>query len=112
MDGHATWVSKPVLELMAAGGKLPKDVDGGEIIRDNDGVPTGITPAFNSPSLSLTNFLGIFVDNAMLLVPIPGETSAQVAENFKVAMHDALEVGLTCIHDAEGVDQYIGFFKE
>ena len=48
----------------------------------------------------------------MLLVPIPGETSSQVAENFKVAMRDALEVGLTCIHDAGGEDQYIDFFKE
>lgn len=49
MDGHASWVSKPVLELMAAGGKIPEDVDGGEIIRDKDGVPTGITVADNLP---------------------------------------------------------------
>lgn len=58
------------------------------------------------------DFLGIFVDNAMGLVPIPDETPAQVANHFRVAMHDALEVGLTCIHDAGGEDQYIGFFKE
>ena len=52
------------------------------------------------------------MDNAVGLVPIPDETPAQVADYFKVAMHDALEVGLTSIHDAGGEDQYIGFFKE
>jgi len=96
---------------MVAGGKIPEDVDGGEIIRDKDGVPTGITLAFD-PSWLLMSFLGTFVDNAMGLVPIPDETPAQVANYFKVAMHDALEVGLTSIHDAGGEDQYIDFFKE
>ena len=52
------------------------------------------------------------MDNAMGLVPVPDETPAQVVENFRVVMHDALEVGLTSIHDAGGEDQYIGFFKE
>jgi len=97
---------------MVAGGKIPEDVGGGEIIRDKDGVPTGIVPVFGSPSLPLMDFLGTFVDNAMGLVPIPEETPAQVADYFKVVMHDALEVGLTSIHDAGGEDQYIGFFKE
>lgn len=45
VDGHATWVSRPVMDLMIAGGKIPKDVDGGEVIRDKDGFPTGITSA-------------------------------------------------------------------
>ena len=119
VDGHAAWVSKPVLELMVAGGKIPEDVDGGEIIRDEDGVPTGITLAFDPSSLPLMDFLGIFVDNAMGLVPIPEETLAQVADYFKVTMNDALEVGLTSIHDATGGgeatgrgDKYIDFLKE
>lgn len=112
MDGHATWVSKPVLELMVAGGKILEDVVGGEIIRDKHGVPTGITLAFGLFSLSLTDCSGIFVDNAMSLVPIPDQTPAQVADYFKTTMDDALEVGLTSIHDAGGEDRYIGFFKE
>ncbi|KAF9780179.1 amidohydrolase family-domain-containing protein [Thelephora terrestris] len=95
VDGHATWVSKPVLELMIAGGKIPKDVSGGEVIRDKGGFPTGI-----------------FVDNAMSLVPVPDKTPAQVLAYFKTAMQDALEVGLTNIHDAGGQDQYIDFYKE
>lgn len=44
VDGHASWVSKPVLELMVAGGKIPESVGGGEIIRDKDGIPTGKEP--------------------------------------------------------------------
>jgi len=48
----------------------------------------------------------------MGLVPIPDETPAQVANHFSVAMRDALEVGLTSIHDAGGEDQYVSFFKE
>jgi len=97
---------------MAAGGRIPDNVDGGEIIRDKNGVPTGITPTSDLPSSLLMDPLGTFVDNAMGLVPIPDRTSEQVANYFKTAMHDALEVGLTSIHDAGGEDQYIGFFKE
>lgn len=48
----------------------------------------------------------------MSLVPIPDRTPLQVANYFKTAMHDALEVGLTNIHDAGGEEQHIGFFKE
>ena len=112
VDGHASWVSKPVLELMAAGGRIPENVDGGEIIRDKDGVSTGITMTSCPLSSLLMGPPGIFVDNAMGLVPIPDRTPAQVADYFKAAMHDALEVGLTSIHDAGGEDRYIGFFKE
>jgi hypothetical protein len=50
VDGHATWVSKPVIDLMIAGGKIPKEVDGGEVIRDENGFPAGIMLAVSSPS--------------------------------------------------------------
>lgn len=48
----------------------------------------------------------------MNLVPVPEYTPAQVLAYFKTAMQDALEVGLTSIHDAGGEDQYIDFYKE
>jgi predicted amidohydrolase YtcJ len=112
VDGHATWVSTPVLELMVAGGKIPKDVDGGEIIRDRDGIPTGIALESGLSLSWLTLATGIFVDNAMDLVPIPEKTPAQVSEYIKTTIRDALEVGLTNIHDADGVDKYIDFYKE
>ena len=37
-DGHAQWVSKAMLEKMLP---LPEEVDGGIIVRDQDGNPTG-----------------------------------------------------------------------
>lgn len=38
VDGHALWVSSKVI---AETGELPNDVEGGEIIRDDDGKATG-----------------------------------------------------------------------
>lgn len=38
VDVHAAWVSHRVLQLM---GELPSEVDGGMIIRDLSGKPTG-----------------------------------------------------------------------
>lgn len=40
VDVHAAWVSNRVLQLM---GDLPNEVDGGLIIRDPSGKPTGKT---------------------------------------------------------------------
>lgn len=37
-DGHAQWVSKAMLEKMLP---LPEEVDGGIIVRDESGNPTG-----------------------------------------------------------------------
>ena len=48
----------------------------------------------------------------MGLVPVPDKTPVQVADYFNTAMRDALEVGLTNIHDAGGEDRYIDFYKE
>lgn len=39
VDGHAIWVSPRVLELT---GELPDSVDGGTIVRDEDGKTTGV----------------------------------------------------------------------
>ena len=38
VDGHACLVSRAVLEIM---GDLPDHVEGGEIVRDSEGKPTG-----------------------------------------------------------------------
>jgi predicted amidohydrolase YtcJ len=39
IDIHAEWVSQSILDLM---GELPEKVEGGEIIRDESGKPTGV----------------------------------------------------------------------
>ena len=41
VDVHAMWVSSKVLELL---GPLPQTIEGGEIVRDKDGTPTGLFP--------------------------------------------------------------------
>jgi predicted amidohydrolase YtcJ len=38
VDGHAAWVSSSVLQLM---NPLPANVEGGKILRDQAGNPTG-----------------------------------------------------------------------
>ncbi|KAG7087462.1 hypothetical protein E1B28_013428 [Marasmius oreades] len=90
VDGHATWVSSRVLELM---GELPSEVDGGTIVRDNNGNPTGI-----------------FVDNAIALIPAPEWTESQLSEYFDATMKAALSFGLTSIHDADTLPQMRKFF--
>ncbi|GLB44179.1 putative amidohydrolase family protein [Lyophyllum shimeji] len=91
VDGHAKWVSPRVLELM---GELPDVVDGGNIVRDADGRPTGI-----------------FVDNAMALIPTPAWTEQRMSDYFDTTMWDALSHGLTSIHDAMSYPDQIRFFK-
>ncbi|KIK64916.1 hypothetical protein GYMLUDRAFT_220129 [Collybiopsis luxurians FD-317 M1] len=92
VDGHAMWVSGHVLENM---GDLPTDVEGGLIIRDSNGVPTGI-----------------FVDNAMTLVPVPEWTEEQMTQFFDATMKAALSYGLTSVHDADSSTKMIEVMKK
>ncbi|KAF7971972.1 hypothetical protein HWV62_19371 [Athelia sp. TMB] len=92
VDGHATWVSSRVLELM---GDLPQEVDGGVVIRDGKGKPTGI-----------------MVDNAMDLIPNPPRSEAVMHEYFDLTMKHGLAHGLTSIHDAMATPEMISFFKK
>ena len=39
VDVHAIWVSKSVLQRL---GSLPDTVEGGQIVRDDNGQPTGV----------------------------------------------------------------------
>ncbi|KIM41742.1 hypothetical protein M413DRAFT_444990 [Hebeloma cylindrosporum] len=92
VDGHARWVSPAVLRLMPT---LPEKVDGGLIVRDKQGRPTGI-----------------FVDNAMSLIPVPAWSESQVADFFEATIKEALSFGLTSIHDADTRLDHIEFFKK
>ncbi|KAF8999779.1 amidohydrolase family-domain-containing protein [Cyathus striatus] len=93
VDGHATWVSPRVLQIM--GNDLPKDVDGGIIVRDNQGKPTGI-----------------FIDNAISLIPIPPWSESQMEAFFQTSMEEVLKNGLTNIHDAASSPEMIAFMKK
>ncbi|KAJ3931310.1 MAG: amidohydrolase family-domain-containing protein [Lentinula lateritia] len=92
VDAHASWVSTRVLEIM---GDLPTKVKGGSIVRDSSGNPTGI-----------------FLDNAMSLIPVPEWTDEQMTMFFDTTMNLALSYGLTSIHDAGSSPKIIQFMKK
>ncbi|KAJ7141779.1 amidohydrolase family-domain-containing protein [Mycena crocata] len=82
-DCHAQWVSGRVLELT---GPLPESVEGGIILTDDAGAPTGV-----------------LLDNAQELLMTPPLTENDLLQRFTVAVNDALAYGLTSVHDA-GLD--------
>jgi len=92
IDGHSRWVSPAVLQQIP---DLPDKVDGGLIVRDERGNPTGI-----------------FVDNAMNLVPIPEWSEETMFRYFELTIKEALSYGLTSIHDADSKVNQIQFYKK
>jgi hypothetical protein len=84
VDGHASWAS---LKAMQAAGitRDTQDPDGGSIVRDAKGEPTGV-----------------FIDNAMALVEAaqPKPTRAQTKDRIRLALQRCAAAGLTEIHDA------------
>ncbi|KAI0087591.1 amidohydrolase family-domain-containing protein [Irpex rosettiformis] len=99
VDGHALWVSPRVLELtkeQLPGQKWPssEEVNGGEIVRDSTGNPTGV-----------------FVDNAMSLVHAPAWSFERRSSYLETATQDALKYGLTSVHDAGSTLDFIEVFQ-
>lgn len=84
VDGHAIWVNKQVLEL-AGISRQSKSPEGGEIVKDSDGEPTGI-----------------LVDNAMNLVfdLMPKPTLEDVKNTILMSLNTLASLGLTSVHDA------------
>lgn len=96
VDGHAGWANSKAMALagITSATKAPA---GGEIIKDNNGQPTGI-----------------FIDNAMELIiaSITQPTAAEDKIALTRAMQSLASLGLTSVHDA-GIDQKeIGLYKE
>ncbi|MBT8132264.1 MAG: amidohydrolase [Gammaproteobacteria bacterium] len=87
IDGHAAWANSAALAA-ANISRLTPDPDGGRILRDNDGNPTGV-----------------FIDTAMDLVEkhIPPPTTQQNRRALIVALTRLASLGLTGVHDA-GID--------
>ncbi len=82
VDGHAAWVNTRALELAEISADTP-DPDGGKILRDDDGEPTGV-----------------LVDNAMALVfgEIPPPDDAEYAARLEAAQNHLLSLGVTGVH--------------
>ncbi len=87
VDGHAIWVNERALEIAGITKETP-DPDGGKIVRDAQGNPTGV-----------------FVDNAMRLVGkfLPLLSDEEAAQALNLAVQECLKYGITTVHDM-GVD--------
>ncbi|KAG6813680.1 hypothetical protein H0H92_008528 [Tricholoma furcatifolium] len=82
-DCHALWASSKAVQSSLP---FPEDVDGGVIVRDDTGNPTGV-----------------FLDNAQELLKQPKVIESDLLRRFRVAVKDAHAMGITSVHDA-GLD--------
>ena len=87
VDGHAVWVNQRVLEI-AGITRETRDPEGGMIVRDPDGAPTGV-------------FVDAAVDLLQSVLPRPSEEDRSAAIRRSLAM--CVSLGLTAVHDM-GVD--------
>lgn len=96
IDGHALFANRKAMEL-AGITAATRDPDGGQIIRDDAGNPTGV-----------------FVDNAMGLVSraVPALTRDQVKQNVVAAIAEAQKWGLTGVHDAGSSETVLDVYDE
>jgi len=96
VDGHAAWANSLAMELAGVAARS-EDPEGGQIIRDASGNPTGV-----------------FVDTAMGLVagiiPEPDREAIKLA--LTTSMADLASWGLTSVHDAGSGSAVIAAFRE
>jgi predicted amidohydrolase YtcJ len=85
VDGHAGWANAATLRASGIGPSTQAPA-GGEILRDDEGAPTGV-----------------LVDAAMALVRPPSPTRADLRRHLLAAQRHVLALGLTGVHDM-GVD--------
>ncbi len=91
IDGHAIWCNQAAMDIAQI--HLQKnDPDGGKIERDHEGNPTGI-----------------FIDNAIDLISrhVPKASVAQDTRAAQIAAQEALQLGITSLHDAGSGQQVI-----
>lgn len=96
IDGHAVWVNAKAMAI-AGITRSTRDPEGGRIVRDATGLPTGV-----------------FVDNAIALLdsvlPAPSEQERTAA--IEAGIQACIRVGLTEVHDM-GVDlEEISIYKK
>ena len=88
IDGHAIWVNSYTLKI-AEVNKETRDIDGGKILRNSDGSPTGI-----------------FIDKAESIIRniVPPISKIEYTEILQSAFKECLSLGLTSIHEM-GIDE-------
>lgn len=78
------------------------------------GEPTGeaLSHIYEPGGTINLSILGVLVDNAMALVASPPWSSAQMEGYLEKAFDDILKVGLTNVHDAASLPEYIEVFSQ
>jgi predicted amidohydrolase YtcJ len=96
VDGHAGWANSKAMQ-MAGLTKDVKDPDGGEIIRDSSGNPTGV-----------------LIDRAQGLVSskIPDPSDEQLIDQILLADKEARRLGLTMVHDAGTTGRVVDLYQK
>ena len=109
-DCHALWVSSKAIE---ESDPFPTSVEGGVVIRDEGGRPTGlfcIMPVHLKSQIHYHS-QGVLLDNAQDLLKQPKTTETDLLRRFQLTVRHALSYGLTSLHDA-GLDPVsLAFFK-
>ena len=96
VDGHASWANLKAMQAAGITRDTP-DPEGGTIVRDAKGEPTGV-----------------FVDNAMALLDAarPKPSRAQIKDSIRRALRQCAAAGLTEIHDAGVSMEQVAAYRE
>ncbi len=96
VDGHVVWANAAAMHAAGVTKDTP-DPDGGRIIRDANGEPTGI-----------------FVDNALSLIEgkIPAPSDATLRTWIEKAVGICHSVGLTGVHDAGASARVVAIYRK
>jgi len=83
IDGHAIWVNSKSMEIAGVTAQT-KDPEGGRIIRDAGGNPTGV-----------------FIDKARALIEdhFPPPSDEEIERSLIIAIQECVKYGLTAVHD-------------
>ncbi len=94
VDNHAGWANSHALQVAGITAATP-DPDGGKIVRDNQGNPTGV-----------------LIDNAIALITrhLPSSNNALMSQQLDIAGEHLLSLGVTAMHDAGISAQVYSFY--
>jgi predicted amidohydrolase YtcJ len=96
IDGHAVWVNGKALTIAGISASTP-DPEGGTIVRDTRGKPTGV-----------------FLDNAIALLDssLPTPSPAERMSSTEAGIRGCVHLGLTGVHDMGADLEGIRIYKE
>jgi len=95
-DGHSAWVNSTAMKIAGIDENTP-DPEGGAILKDEKGIPSGI-----------------FIDNAMDLISvhIPDLSETAIRENILTAAKTCASFGITEVHDMDVHPKFLPIYLE